>query len=66
MGSPIRAERQRRGWSQTRLTMKTGIAQSDISAIESGKRYCPPAWRRRLALALEVSEAELFPDVERA
>lgn len=40
--------------------MLTGIAQSDISAVELGKRYAPPGWRRRLAAAFKVSEAELF------
>jgi transcriptional regulator with XRE-family HTH domain len=58
----VRRERQRREWSQTRLSALTGIAGSDISAIENGKRYVPPGWRRRLAVALRVSELELFPD----
>jgi hypothetical protein len=42
--------------------MLTGITQSDISALERGKRYAPPAWRRRLAAALKLSERELFQD----
>jgi transcriptional regulator with XRE-family HTH domain len=52
----------KRDWSQTRLSALTGIASPDISAIETGKRYVPPGWRRRLARAFGLSERELFPD----
>jgi transcriptional regulator with XRE-family HTH domain len=60
--SKLRDERLRHGWSQTNVSMRTGIAQSDISALERGKRYAPPGWRRRLATAFKVPESELFPD----
>ena len=62
MDSRVREQRLRRRWSQTQLSARTGIAGSDISAIECGKRYVPPGWRRRLAAAFEMHEAELFPD----
>jgi|RhiMetdeSRZDD1v2_1073273.scaffolds.fasta_scaffold5003110_2 transcriptional regulator with XRE-family HTH domain len=59
----LRAERLRRGWSQTHVTILTGIASPDVSAIERGVRYAPPGWRRRLAVAFKVPEAELFAEV---
>ena len=58
----LRAERIKRGISQTRLCMLTGIAQSDISAIENGKKYAPPGWRQRLARALQLPIDVLFPE----
>jgi hypothetical protein len=42
--------------------MLTGIASPDISAIERGARYAHPGWRRRLAAAFKVPEAELFAE----
>jgi transcriptional regulator with XRE-family HTH domain len=59
-GARINAERRRREWSQTKLSAKTGIASPDISALEGGKRYLYPGWRRRLAAAFKMSERELF------
>jgi transcriptional regulator with XRE-family HTH domain len=64
--SKLRDERLRHGWSQTKVSMRTGIAQSDISALERGKRYAPPGWRRRLATAFNVPESALFPDKVRS
>lgn len=61
-GSRVRAERIRRGWSQTRLSMLTGIASPDISAVERGTRYAHPGWRRRIAAAFKLPEAALFSD----
>jgi transcriptional regulator with XRE-family HTH domain len=57
----VRSTRIKRGLSQTRLSALTLIAQSDISAIERGRRAPGAGWRQRLADALEVSERELFP-----
>jgi len=56
----LREERIRRGWSQTQVSMLTGISSPDLSAIERGVRPAFPAWRRRLALAFDMSEKELF------
>jgi plasmid maintenance system antidote protein VapI len=60
----MRLERSRRGWSQTRLSALTGIAQSDLSAIETGRRPAGPDRRRRLASVFGVSEADLFVEVK--
>ncbi len=63
----LREERQRRGLSQQRLGMLAdGISQGDVSAIENGRRVPGAGWRRRLAAALGMSEAELFPEHQRA
>ncbi|NLA11610.1 MAG: helix-turn-helix transcriptional regulator [Firmicutes bacterium] len=59
----LRKVRQRRGYSQTNLTQKTGISSSIISAIENRKLYPHPGWRKRLATALETTENKLFPGV---
>jgi transcriptional regulator with XRE-family HTH domain len=56
----MRAERIRKGWSQTRLSALTGIAQSDLSAIENGRRVPGAGWRRRLATVFELPEDRLF------
>lgn len=59
----LRKVRQRRGYSQTNLTQKTGISSSTISAIENRKLYPHPGWRKKFAAVLETTEAELFPGV---
>jgi transcriptional regulator with XRE-family HTH domain len=56
----MKEERARRGWSQTHVTTLTGISQSDLSAIENGRRLPGAGWRRRLADVFGVSEVELF------
>jgi transcriptional regulator with XRE-family HTH domain len=56
----IKQERARRGWSQTRLSALTGIAAADISAVERGRKYPHPGWRRRIAAAFGMAESELF------
>jgi transcriptional regulator with XRE-family HTH domain len=61
----LREERKRRGWSQTRLSALTNIAQSDLSAIENGRRVPGAGWRRRLAEAFGLPEADLFPNQQR-
>jgi transcriptional regulator with XRE-family HTH domain len=61
--SRLREERRRRGWSLTRVTALTGISTCDVSLIERGLRPAYPGWRRRLAEAYGLPEAELFPAV---
>jgi len=62
----LRQERLRRGLSQTKLSIMTGIAATDISAIENGWKRPFPGWKRRIAKALGVSGDEvdkLFEEV---
>ena len=53
--------RTKKGFSQLTLAKLTNIAPTDISRIEHGWIRPYPGWRKRLARALKVSEAELFP-----
>ena len=59
--SPLRAERRRRGWSLTHVTVLSGIATADLSLVERGLRPAHPGWRRRLAVAFRLPETVLFP-----
>jgi transcriptional regulator with XRE-family HTH domain len=61
--SQIKLERTKRGWSQTALGSRCGLPASTISALERGYTHPWPAWRRRIAGALGVSERELFSEV---
>lgn len=56
----VREERLKRGWSQTVLSTKTLIAQSDLSNIETGKRIPCAGWRLRIAKAFKVPAEMLF------
>ena len=50
--------------SQRKLAFMTGIAQQDINQAILGKRPLFPSWRKRIALALNMPEAEIFPEYE--
>jgi len=58
--------RKSRGLSQLQLGYLTGIQPPEISRIENGRIVPYPGWRKRLARALQVSEAELFPEGKNA
>lgn len=60
----LKAERLARGWSQTRVSMLTGIASPDISAVERGLRHAHAGWRRRLSAAFKLPEDVLFSQVD--
>ena len=47
--------RKKKGFSQVRMQMLTGIDQSDYSKIETGKRNMSFEQCRRIALPLETS-----------
>jgi transcriptional regulator with XRE-family HTH domain len=64
--SRLRQERRRRGLSQTKLSALTGIAATDLGAIERGIKYPWPGWRRRIAAAFKLPESALFPDEVRS
>lgn len=54
-----------RGITVYRLGKLTGISTSDLYSSLAGKRCMFPGWRRRIAQALNMSEIELFPELER-
>ena len=52
MTSTIRAERERAGLTQARLAELAGVAQSNLSAVETGKRPASPQMLERLRGAM--------------
>ena len=53
--SRLKKLRKKKGYTQTKIQMMTGIDQSDYSKIENGKRYMTFEQCKRLAIALETS-----------
>ena len=51
----LKALRKKRGYTQVKMQMLTGIDQSDYSKIESGKRYYTFEQCKRIAVALNTS-----------
>lgn len=60
----LREIRKKQGLSQLRLAYLTGIQPPIIPRIENGWLKPYPGWRKRLARALKIPEAELFPPEE--
>lgn len=52
------------GISITRMLHKANMQSGDFYYAISGKRPFFPAWKKRIAEALEVSEEELFSEQE--
>ena len=53
--TPMGLLRRKKGYSQVKMQMLTGIDQSDYSKIETGRRNMTYEQCRRIALALETS-----------
>ena len=61
----LKAERIRRGWTQTILAAKaTRLSASDVSRIENGRTQPYPGQLRRLARALKVPPDDLLTKVD--
>ena len=56
----LRQARIARGWSQMRLGAMVGLAQGDVSAIETGRRRAGALRRHRLAMVFGLPVAVLF------
>lgn len=54
--------REKKGLSKQKLSQLTGISPSNLYHIETGKIFAYPGWRKRISEALDVPEAELFPE----
>lgn len=52
--------RKRKGYTQIKIQILTGIDQSDYSKIENGVRYPTVEQAKRLALALDTSTDFIF------
>jgi transcriptional regulator with XRE-family HTH domain len=61
VGKEVRRLREAKGWSQAKLAVETGMAVSGISQIENDRRNPNSATLAKLAKALEVEVADLFP-----
>lgn len=60
----LRQEREKRGWSLTELTKRTGISEPTLSMIERSKITPYPGWQKRIAGAFRMKKADLFCEVE--
>jgi len=54
--------RKKKKYSMEELSEATGLSQSAISLIESGKRYPALRTARKLSSALDATIDELFPN----
>jgi transcriptional regulator with XRE-family HTH domain len=64
IGKEIRRMREGKGWSQAELAVYSGSSQPTVNQIESGKRNPSTATLVKLAKALEVEVADLFPKAQ--
>lgn len=61
-GIKIYQVRNQKGWTQSELAAKAGLAQANLSNIEKGKRDFTVSMLLRLARALEVRPSELIEE----
>jgi transcriptional regulator with XRE-family HTH domain len=61
VGREVRKLREERGWNQAKLAVEAGMAPSAVNQIENGKRSPSAASLTKLAEALGVGVADLFP-----
>jgi transcriptional regulator with XRE-family HTH domain len=59
----VRERRLARGWSQTALGQRVGCTKQHISDLERGATLPSLGMLRRLAAALQVSDADLLADI---
>lgn len=64
IGPEIRRLREAKGWGQAKLAVESGTAVSAISMIENGHRNPNSATLIKLANALDVEVADLFPKAQ--
>lgn len=65
IGHAVRTYRTKKGYSQTQLTMATGIAQTVLSKIESRGQPFTLVTAYRLAHALDCTVHDLIPATSR-
>jgi transcriptional regulator with XRE-family HTH domain len=64
VGREIRRLREAKGWSQAKLAGETGMGVSSVSQIETGVRNPSAATLWKIAQALDVEIAQLFPKAQ--
>jgi len=64
--SSLKAERERRGWSQSDLAKKLGVGLSTVGRWEQGKSQPYPYHRKKLATLLgkTAQQLGLLPDTD--
>ena len=63
-GAGLRAAREERGLLQGELARRMKYKQPSISQVENGDRRAWPSFRRRAALALNMTEEQIFGDLD--
>ncbi len=53
-----------KGLTKAKVANMANIPQNDFYQATNGKKTFFPAWRKRAAEALQMSEAELFPEYQ--
>jgi transcriptional regulator with XRE-family HTH domain len=66
MSERLRALVLERKWTQRELARRADLGEAEVSRIFSGRQRPYSGQARRLARALKVSVAELFPECEGA
>ncbi|GEM_PF-2209914 len=61
VGEEVKRLRQAKGWTQEQLAVYAGSSQPTVNLLESGKRNPSATTLEKLARALEVEVADLFP-----
>lgn len=61
IGREVKRLREERGWSQAQLAVYAGSSQPTVNQVESGKRNPSTRTLQKLAGALGVETADLFP-----
>lgn len=61
-GQNVRLAREKKGWSQDRLSEESGLHRTYISGIERGVRNPTIEIVQQIAMALDIDTQELFAD----
>ncbi|MGI6078455.1 MAG: helix-turn-helix domain-containing protein [Fastidiosipilaceae bacterium] len=59
----LTVEREKRGWSKSELSRRSGVDLASLCRIELGRIYPYPGWRRKIAKAMDMPEKVLFDKV---
>ena len=65
LGINVRLIREAKGWSQDKLSERSGLHRTYLSGIERGVRNPTVEIVQQVALALEVPVSELFHELEK-
>jgi transcriptional regulator with XRE-family HTH domain len=60
IGSRIASARNRRGWTQEKLSAESGVASAHIGFIEQGHRRPTLSTLHKITTALDISLEQLF------